>query len=473
MAKVLIVDDEADMRWLLTGVLREQGFEIITAEDGQAALERVRMDEPSVILLDLKMPRLSGMEALEKIKAIDPLVPVIILTAYGEISSAVQAMRLGAYDYLTKPFRNDDILFTIRRALERQELLAQVEDLQSQVGEGGSRRDLIGRSPEIQKVFRQIHLVARTDYTVILQGETGTGKEIVARAIHQQSPRSGKPFVALDCGAIPETLIESELFGYEKGAFTGANRRKEGHFQFASGGTLLLDEIGNLPLSTQSKLLRVLQERRVQPLGAQKAVDVDVRIIVASNAALDEETKAGRFRQDLYYRINEFTILLPPLRERKEDILHLAKCFLEEAGIDLKKPIRGLSGEAAQLLLDSPWPGNVRELKNVIRQAALLCVDLVGPEHLVALGGGPAGAPVAWAGASVAGPAAGGSFGEGQSLREVRERATEEVEREAICATLRQTRGNKSQAAKRLQIDYKTLYSKIKQYGIRAREFLP
>ncbi len=463
MPRILIVDDEADMRWLLANILQAQGFEVVAAEDGQAALEKVRKDAPSVILLDLKMPRLSGMEALEKIKAIDPLVPVIILTAYGDIPTAVQAMRLGAYDYLTKPFRNDDILFCIRRALERHELLAHVADLTSQLREGGSLKGLMGTSPQIQKVFQQIHQVARTDFTVILEGDTGTGKEIVARAIHQQSLRSEKPFVALDCGAIPETLVESELFGYEKGAFTGADRRKEGHFQLASGGTLFLDETANLPLPTQSRLLRVLQERRVQPLGAKQAISVDVRIIVASNVALEEEMRAGRFRQDLYYRLKEFTITIPPLRERREDILHLAKRFLEEASIDLKKAIRGLSEEAVQLLLRYPWPGNARELKNVLRQAALLCRDLVGPEHLSALGGTPLQAP----------PAADVSLAEGRSLKEVRQRAAEEVERQVIRQVLRQTKGNKSQAAKILKIDYKTLYSKTKQYGIRSREFLP
>ncbi len=463
MLRILIVDDEADMRWLLVNILQAEGFEVVAAEDGQVALEKVRKDAPSLILLDLKMPRLSGMKALEKIKAIDPLVPVIILTAHGDIPTAVQAMRLGAYDYLTKPFRNDDILFCVRRALERQELLAHVADLKSQLAEGGSLKGLMGVSPQIQKVFQEIHQVARTDFTVILQGETGTGKEIVALAIHEQSLRSEKPCVALDCGAIPETLVESELFGYEKGAFTGADRRKEGHFQLASGGTLFLDEIANLPLSTQSRLLRVLQERRVQPLGARQAISVDVRIIVASNVALEEEMRAGRFRQDLYYRLKEFTITLPPLRERREDILHLAKRFLEETSMELKKPIHGFSEEAAQLLLRYPWPGNVRELKNVIRQASLLCRDLVGPEHLSALCGTPPQAP----------PAADVSLAEGCSLKAVRQSAAEEVERRVIRQVLRQTKGNKSQAAKLLKIDYKTVYSKMKQYGIRSREFLP
>lgn len=473
MQRILVVDDEAAIRLLLTGVLCDEGFEVISAENGHAAVEKVQTEAPSAILLDLKMPRMGGMEALEKIKAIDPLLPVIILTADGDVPSVVQAMKLGAYDYLTKPVRNNDVLFSIRRALERQDLLTQVEELRSQVGEGGPLRGLMGKSPEIQKVFRQIHLVARTNYTVIIQGETGSGKEIVARAIHQQSPRSGRAFLALDCGAIPETLIESELFGYEKGAFTGANRRKEGQFVLASGGTLFLDEIANLPLATQSKLLRVVQEQQVQPLGATQAVAVDVRVIVASNALLEEETRTGRFRQDLYYRLNEFTIIVPPLRQRKDDILQLANRFLEEASIDLRKPIRGFSQEAGQRLIEYQWPGNVRELKNAVRRAALVCVDVIGPEHLSALGGRGVQTQPAWLGI------AGGTDGpedpleEGQSLRDIRERAAEEVEKEVIRKVLEQTRGNKSQAARRLKIDYKTLYSKMKHYGIRSQEFMP
>ena len=460
MAKILVVDDDADVRWLLSGILKADGLEVLTGEDAAIGVERVRQDAPSVILIDLELPRLDGMEALKEIKAIDPQLPVIILTAYGDIPTAVQAMRLGAYDYLTKPFDNDEIVLTVQRALEQRALLAEVEDLKSQLAEGGSLKEQMGPSGEIQKVIQQVKQVAGSPFTVLIQGETGTGKELVARAIHQQSARREKPFIALDCGAIPETLIESELFGYEKGAFTGADRKKEGHFQLAEGGSLFLDEIVNLPLPTQSKLLRVLQERQVQLLGGKRAVPVDVRIIAASNVPLERELRAGRFRQDLYYRLNEFTINLPPLRERREDILCLAKRFLEEAAMELKRPVRGISEEAAQLLLRHPWPGNARELRNVIRQVVLLSSDLIRSEHLTALDAGDPGAP------SALEPGPGSA---GLSLRE----AAAEAERQTIRRALQAARGNKSAAARLLRTDYKTLHLKMKRYGFRASDFLP
>lgn len=463
MPKVLVVDDEPDMRWFLSGILEAQGLEVITAEDGVVALERVRQEAPSAILLDLKMPNLGGMETLAEIKKIDPRVPIIILTAYGEISAAVSAMRLGAYDYITKPFQNDDVTLTIRRALEQQALLAEVETLRSQLDKSGSLRELMGPSQHVQQIIQQINLVARSPLTILLQGETGTGKELLARAIHRQSARHEKPFIAVDCGAIPETLIESELFGHEKGAFTGADRKKEGHFQLAEGGSLFLDEIINLPLSTQSKLLRVLQERQVQLLGGKRTHPVDVRIIAASNVPLEKEMQAGRFRQDLYYRLNEFTISLPPLRERPEDIPYLAKRFFEEAGMEFKRPVHGISEEATQLLLQHPWPGNVRELRNVIRQAVLMSPGLMRPEHLPALGAKDPGA------ASATEP---GSVSAGLSLKEASNKAAAEAERQAIRQVLQATRGNKSEAARLLRTDYKTLHLKMKRYEISAREFL-
>jgi two-component system nitrogen regulation response regulator GlnG len=452
------------MRWLLAGILKAQGLQVVTAEDGESALETIRRHPPSVILLDLKMPKLGGMEVLAELKTIDPQVPVIILTAYGDISTAVQAMRLGAYDYLTKPFQNDDIILTVHRAIERQTLLAEVEELRSRLGEGCSLRELMGPSQEIQKVIQQVKQVADCTFTVLIQGETGTGKELVARAIHQQSGRHDRPFIALDCGAIPETLIESEMFGYEKGAFTGADRRKEGHFQLAEGGSLFLDEIANLPPITQTKLLRVLEERQVQPLGGKRAVPVNVRVIAASNLPLETAMRAGRFRQDLYYRLNEFTVSLPPLRKRPEDIACLAKRFLEEAGMELKRPARAISEEAAQLLLQHPWPGNVRELRNVIRQAVLLGSELIGPEHLTALG---TGGPVT--------PSAGDPDSPLKvlSLREASGKAIAEAERRVICQALQATRGNKSEASRLLKTDYKTLHLKMRRYGIRTPEVVP
>jgi transcriptional regulator with GAF, ATPase, and Fis domain len=313
----------------------------------------------------------------------------------------------------------------------------------------------------MEEVVRQIQRVADSPLTVLIQGETGTGKDLVARAIHQLSARRDKPFVAVDCGAIPDTLIESELFGYEKGAFTGAHERKEGQFQLAEGGTLFLDEIVNLPLPTQAKLLRALQQRYVQPLGSKRAVPVAARITVASNVPLEQEVRLGRFRADVFYRLNEFVITLPPLRER-DDILQLANGFLAEAGTELDRPCRSISEPAAHILLRYHWPGNVRELRNVIRRASLLAGDVIEPEHLSVLPVDPfpAGA------ARLEEPAPAGS-----SLRELAGAATVDAERRAIHVALQATRGNKSEAARLLKVDYKTLHLKMKQYGIPAKNF--
>jgi DNA-binding NtrC family response regulator len=458
MPKVLVADDQADMRWILAQVLGEQSFEVVTADDGEQAVARVKHEAPQVVLMDLKMPRLGGLQALEQIKESAPEVPVIVITAYGDVPSAVQAMKLGAYDFLTKPFDNEELLYTVKRAVERWELLSQVAALKSQLQPGGALRETMGSSPKIQEVFQQIEQVAHSTFTVLIEGETGTGKEIVARAIHQLSGRRAMPFIALDCGAIPETLIESELFGYEKGAFTGADRRKEGHVQLAEKGTLFLDEIANLPLTTQGKLLRMLQERQILPLGGKRPIAVDLRIIAASNVRLDEEVRAGRFRRDLFHRLNEFAIRIPPLRERPEDILPLAQRFIDEANVELKKHVRGLSPEAVAVLMRYSWSGNVRELRNVIRRATLLSQDCIETEHLSGLGS-LSEAPPTYSGVE-------GILSEGLSLRAIVQRAAAQVEKDAIERVLRLTKGNKSQAARFLKIDYKTLHYKIKAYGI-------
>jgi DNA-binding NtrC family response regulator len=392
-------------------------------------------------------------------KRVDPLVSVIILTASLDVATAVQAIRLGAYDYLTKPCRSEDLLLVIQRALERRELLVHVDELRTQVGRAGTLREQMGPSDQIRNVIQQVNQVAESTMTVLVQGETGTGKELVARAIHQVSPRRERPFVALDCGAIPETLIESELFGYERGAFSGADRRKEGHFQMADGGTLFLDEIVNLPLATQAKLLRVLQERLVQPLGAKGPLPVDVRIVAASNVLLDQEMRASRFRQDLYYRLNEFTIYLPSLRARREDIVYLAKRFLTEAAMELRRPVHGISDAAIDLLLRHSWPGNARELRNVIRQATVRSRDLILPEHL----------PLERPGPSSMSPSA--THAPGLSLRELAQLAAGEAEQRAIREALEASGGNKSEAARALRTDYKTLHLKMKQYGLSGRDF--
>ncbi|MBF8288830.1 MAG: Sigma-54-dependent Fis family transcriptional regulator [Candidatus Rokubacteria bacterium] len=370
--KILVVDDEPNIRAVLSECLAAAGFETSQASDGDEAVAAVQAERPAVILLDVLMPRMGGMDALPELKRIAPDVPVIMCTAYMDVPTAVRAMQLGAYDYLTKPFDPKLLILTVQRALERQALLARIDELTSQ-GEGISLADRMGGSRGIEAVIRQVAQVARSNFTVLIQGETGTGKELVARAIHNQSPRRDKPFVAVDCGAIPETLVESELFGYEKGAFTGAVRHKDGRFQAAGSGTVFLDEVGNLPLPTQAKLLRAIEERQVTPLGATRQVPVDARIIAASNVDLEDASRAGRFRPDLYYRLNEFGISLPPLRSRRDDIAHLASRFLDEVSMELRRPVRGITGDAMELLRHHGWPGNVRELKNVIRKAASSC----------------------------------------------------------------------------------------------------
>jgi len=459
--KILVVDDEPDVRAILVACLAAAGFETQEAGDGDEAVTAVRAGRPAVILLDVAMPRRGGLETLPELKRIAPEVPIVMCTAYMDVQTAVRAMQLGAYDYLTKPFDPELLLLTVNRALERQQLLTRIDELKSQ-GEGMSLADRMGGSTAIEAVIQQVAQVARSNFTVLIQGETGTGKELVARAIHSQSPRRDKPFVAVDCGAIPETLVESELFGYERGAFTGALRRKDGRFQAAGRGTVFLDEIGNLPLPTQAKLLRAIEERQVTPLGATRSVPVDARIIAASNVDLEDAGRAGRFRPDLFYRLNEFGIRLPPLRNRREDIAHLAKRFLEEVCMELRRPVHGIADDTMELLRRHEWPGNVRELKNVIRKAALLATDLITPEFLPPLGGlGGARQPAA------ALPAASGEL----SLREVTEVATADAERLAIRQALEAAKGNKSQAARLLRTDYSTLHSKMKRYGISGRDF--
>ncbi len=460
---VLIVDDDPDVCRVLTGALGADGFHTVTAPDGETALRQVGEVAPRVIILDLKLPGLDGMEVLRLLRVIAPDVLVIILTGYGDVASAVEAMRLGAYDYLTKPpDHTDTIVMSVRRAFERQALGAEIEGLRSRLRERSPLPWLLGPSRELQAVIQQVRQVAESTFTVLIEGETGTGKELVARAIHELSTRRGRPFVALDCGALPHTLIESELFGYEKGAFTGADRRKEGHFQLAEGGTLFLDEIANLPLVTQSKLLRVLQERQVQLLGGRQAVPVNVRIIAASNVPLDRAIRAGRFRQDLYYRLSEFVIVVPPLRARQDDIVYLAKRFMAEASAELRRPVPEVAEATLEALRGYRWPGNVRELRNVMRRAMLLSSDVIRPEHLLI---GPAASPAA---PSIRDS---GSSTARLSLKESAARAVAEAERLSIRSALQATRGNKSEAARALRTDYKTLHIKMKRYGIHPREF--
>ena len=459
--RILVVDDDPLTRSFLIDALALQAFEVVSAGDAGTALQQVSAEVPEVVILDLRLPGLDGMGALRRLKEIAPQLPVVILTGYGDVPSAVEAMRLGAYDFLTKPVEAEKILIVVRRALEHQALGTELKALRNKLGQRDALRWLMGRGQDIQQVIQQIRQVANSNFTILIQGETGTGKELVARSIHQLSARRDKPFVPLDCGAIPETLIESELFGYEKGAFTGADRRREGHFQLAQGGTLFLDEIVNLPFPTQAKLLRTLEERQVQVLGAKGPLPVDVRIIAAANVPMDGEIRTGRFRQDLYYRLNEFVIVVPPLRERVEDIVYLAERFLAEASMELQRPVRGISDEAVQVLLGYHWPGNVRELRNVIRRAVLLSSDLVEPGHLLPLPANSAEARPVEVSAFLP---------PGLPLREMARMAAAEAERRAIRQALRTARGNKSEAARILSTDFKTLHLKMRRYGIRPGE---
>lgn len=454
METILIVDDDQDLHVLIADILQDEGYDAVTANTGGQALRIVNKKSPHIVLLDMQLPDMSGMNVLEEIKKIDDAVITIMLTAYGDVKDAVDAMKLGAYDYLTKPFDNEELVLVIKKALQTRYLSSEVENLKKQLAEkAGLVGKFIGESSQIRHILKQVKIIAPTNITVILQGESGTGKELVANMIHHLSPRKNKPFIPIDCGAIPETLVESELFGHEKGAFTGADTQQKGKFEEAEGGTLFLDEISNLPKAAQVKLLRVIQERQLQRIGGRKHIKIDVRIITATNIDLTSATKLGKFRDDLFHRLNEFHIVLPPLRERKEDILVLAKYFLDEANREFDKIIKGFSHETAQFMLEYPWPGNVRELRNEIRKAALLTEsEYVMPNHLSSHLVG--------------------------SKREMRltklldeempfEDIVRKVEKMLIERALEQTGGNKVKAAKILQINRKRLYRKMESLDMR------
>jgi DNA-binding NtrC family response regulator len=454
--RVLIVDDDPALLHALPEALRLRmgGVTVDTADSAVAALDRIAALDYDAIVTDIKMPGMDGFALLAEIRARRPDTPTLMITGHGEHALAIGALRGGAYDFIQKPIDRDYFVASLRRAIEMSELGRRTKEQRLPL------KWLISPSRQMEKVVHQIKQVAGSPLTILVEGETGTGKELVARALHQLSARGKQPFVAVDCGAIPETLIESELFGYEKGAFTGAHQRQDGRFRLAEGGTLFLDEIVNLPPPTQAKLLRALQERQVQPLGSKQPVRVDVRIIAASNVSLEHEVRAGRFRQDVYYRLNEFVIALPALRER-DDILHLANDFLAEASMEFGRPCREISDAAAQSLLRHAWPGNVRELRNVIRRAILLASDAIEPEHLSFF---PAAESSASALREEPAP-------NGFSLKAIGEAAAADAEQHAIRRVLRDTKGNKSEAARFLKTDYKTLHLKMKQYGISSAPF--
>ncbi len=459
--KVLVVDDVEEIVRFLSRILESEGYKVLSARNGKVAVEIVQKELPDAVIMDIKMPIMNGIEAMKKMKSIIPLLPVIFITAFGEIDSAVHAIKLGAYNYVTKPFEQENIIITLKNALNELRLKCEVKKLRSDINKKATLAELMGSSDEIKKVFNQVSHVAPTDFTVILYGETGSGKELIARAIHNQSLRRDGRLVTIDCGAIPETLLESELFGYEKGAFTGADKRKVGHIELASEGTLFLDEIGNLSLQMQGKLLRAIDEKLIKRLGGENEIEVDVRIIVAGNEMFDQLVKAGKFREDLYHRLNEFTIEIPPLRKRKEDVIYLSRRFLNETNRELNKNVRDFSASSLECLLNYDWPGNVRELKNVVRKSVLMADDLVESVNLPNEKSqtNNNGLTDYVKGDSI--KLENGKYDK-FSLRKV----IGNVEEHVIIDVLKHTGGNKSKAARILKIDYKTILYKIKEYGI-------
>lgn len=478
MEKILIVDDEKDMQWILSNLLREEKFEPITTSTAKEALKVVNTSSPDLMLLDLKLPDMDGVEVLNRLKDIDRNLPVIMITAHGDIGSAVKAMKLGAADYVTKPFDNNDLIQRIKKTLRIKYLSREVENLKLRLDDKLDIEDMMGNSPQIQRTLNQIRIVAHTDMTVILEGESGTGKELIAQLIHHNSPRRNKPFIAIDCGTLPESLIESELFGYEKGAFTGADKTKEGRFELADGGTLFLDEVTNLTASAQRRFLRVLEERKLQKLGGRHTVKIDVRIVVASITNLRDEIRKGTFRKDLFYRLNQFSINIPLVRDRKEDIPVLVKYFLNEANSELKKKIKEISPEAMKAIMEYSWPGNVRELKNAVKRAVLVAKDSILPEHLfleeVVLkhqdtNCEPVMAPVDAGKDNVPNPVR-EEFSNGANeinhFRVATNKVKEKEETRLIENALRQAEGNKTKAARILGIERSVLYYKMKKLGM-------
>ena len=381
MSKILIVDDDRLVRLAAVATLKRNGFSPFEASSGMQALEICKKEEPAAILLDLKMPAMDGIQTMKELRKAGIGAPIIMITGYADVPTAVEAIKLGAYDFLTKPPQIDKLVLTIQRAIEKYHLEQSIKQLDSSIE--SSLEWIFGRSKAMKSVIQQIRQVAWSDFSVVIQGETGTGKSLAAQMIHNMSKRTEKPFQAVDVGVIPETLIESELFGHEKGAFTGADKRRKGFFEMADTGTLFIDELENMPHYMQGKLLRAVEEKKIYPLGMTKPVSVDVRVIAATNTDIKQAVREKIFRQDLFYRLSEFIINLPPLKDRIEDVPFLANKFFVKASMELNKQVQGIDGDALSLLMHYPWPGNVRELKNVIRRAVLLSEhDTVTKEDL-------------------------------------------------------------------------------------------
>jgi two-component system, NtrC family, response regulator AtoC len=451
MKRVLVVDDEENLRLILRTFLRRQGYEVETAENGEEALPLIDGFGPDFVITDVRMPRMGGMDLLSALRAKGNSATVIVMSAYGSHDLAIEAMQAGAYDYVSKPFKPEEVLLCLKKAEERETLRKENRALKDEIARGARFDNILAEAPQMQDIFRTISKVAQFKTTVLVTGESGVGKELVARAVHARSGRSAQPFVAINCGAIPENLLESELFGHKRGAFTDANQDRRGLFEEANGGSLLLDEIGELPLALQVKLLRVLEDEKIRRLGDSKDIQVDVRIIAATHRDLTAEVAAGRFREDLYYRLNVLPIWVPPLRDRREDIPLLIDHFIVRNNARLGTAVRGVTGEARRLLYEYSWPGNVRELENTVERAMVLAES----DQLSA-----ADLP--------------------ERIRDVRDpiklqlasgelsvkKTTAYIEEILIRRALHRTRGNRTRAAELLEISHRALLYKIKDYRI-------
>jgi two-component system response regulator HydG len=449
---ILVVDDDPNHLTTLKTIIKSWGYTISLADDVAQAVEKVKERPFDLILMDVRMAQMSGIKALKKIKDYNPAIPILIMTAYSSVDSAVEALKAGAYDYLAKPLDFEVLKLTIERALEHTGLKEENKYLKDKLSADYNLKNIIGKSKAMKELIDLLAMVAPSEATVLIAGESGTGKELIAKSIHHNSNRKNHPMVIVNCAALTETLLESELFGHEKGAFTGADKRREGRFMQADKGTIFLDEIGETLATMQAKLLRVIQEREIQRVGGEETLSVDVRILTATNRNLEEDVKKGKFREDLYYRLNVVTLNVPPLCDRQDDIPLLAQHFLEKYAEKNRKNVKGFSPLAMDMLVKYGWPGNVRELENTIERAVILLTgDLITEKDLPS---------------NIIEPYSEKSDWIEKPKPDVVNRPLGDIEKEAILATLEATGGNKSETARRLKINRKTLHKKLKEYGV-------
>ena len=459
MARILVVDDEANLRDAIRLVLTSHGLTVLTAGSGEEALDVFAQDPPDVVVLDVRLPGIAGFDVFKRLRDIDPQCVCVFITAHGSVPAAVEAMRAGAFDYITKPFDNDDLRLKITRAVEHRQLTRRVNDLESDVSARAGFVGIVGQGPAIEEMLRRLARVGRSDATVLLTGESGTGKELAAKRLHRTSPRSREAFVPVNCGTIPSTLAEAALFGHERGAFTDAKQRHRGFFEQAHKGTLFLDEVGDLPLDVQVKLLRTVQEGEVLRVGAEQPIKVDVRLIAATNKDLRAEVAAGRFREDLFWRLNVFPVAMPALRDRMEDLPLLIDHLLDRVNAEFHTRIGGVTDEVSQVFVEHRWPGNVRELMNVLRHGAIMTEgDVIDLEHLPEY-------LTSFSPKEKRARADSSAFDDGQTLDET----MAATEHRLVQAALERARGNQSAAAAALGIDRRTLHEKLRRYRSRER----